>query len=194
MVCQCARTIIPQSTARSMVWISNAARERKHVLVKKFTCRKTARKGSALKAFLMASVGGNSAAGLSVQEDDATLVSEMKESRHERWGQVVHDYVAATLFRYVQFINREEVVMYGSGIQKIVCKACQIPVDEQLEFWTNVGRDMVEEVLRRKRQTMATSFRSQFESKCCDDGCVFANCRLCELTPSDPSMTFLQSW
>ena len=93
----------------------------------------------------MTSLGGFTAV-LSV--GDFTVVSEMKESRHARWGQVVHDYVAAKLFRYVQFINREEVVMHGSGIQKIVCKECCIPENEQLKFWTNVGCDMVEEVLR----------------------------------------------
>lgn len=111
----------------------------------------------------MTSVGGGTAA-MSVV--NSTVASEMKESRHARWGQAVHDWCAAAeLFRHVQFINREEVVMRGSGIQKIVCEECHIPENEQLDFWTNVGRDVVEEVLRRKRQTLATSFRSQFESK-----------------------------
>jgi hypothetical protein len=104
---------------------------------------------------------------------DSSIASEMRESRHARWSQVVHDYVANKLFRYVQFINREEAVMYGSGIQKIVCKECQIPENERLDYWTNTGRGVVEEVLRRKRQTLATSFRSQFESKsCCSGTCL----------------------
>jgi hypothetical protein len=115
-----------------------------------------------IKKALMASVGGSTSA---MSVGDVTIASEMKESRYARWGQAVQVYVATKLFRYVQFINREEEVMYGSGIQKIVCKECCIPENEQLDFWTNVGRDMVEEVLRRKRQTLATSFRSQFESK-----------------------------
>jgi hypothetical protein len=82
-----------------------------------------------------------------------------------RWSHAVQDYVSVDLFRYVQFINREEDVMFGSGIQKIVCKACRIPGNDQLEFWTNVGSDKVQEVMKRKRQTVATSFRLQFESK-----------------------------
>jgi hypothetical protein len=86
-------------------------------------------------------------------------------SRYKRWSNTVHDYVAVDLFRYVQFINREEDVMFGSGIQKVVCKACRIPENEQLDFWTSVGCAKVEEVLRRKRQTVTTSFRNQFESK-----------------------------
>ncbi len=91
--------------------------------------------------------------------------SEETVTRYKRWGGTVHDYVAVDLFRYVQFINREEDVMFGSGIQKIVCKACRIPGNDQLEFWTNVGSNKVQEVLKRKRQTVATSFGSQFESK-----------------------------
>jgi hypothetical protein len=55
--------------------------------------------------------------------------------------------------------------MFGSDIQVVVCKECRIPENDQLEFWTNVGSDKVEEVLRRKRQTVMTSFRCQFESK-----------------------------
>ncbi len=37
-----------------------------------------------------------------------------------RWSHAVQDYVSVDLFRYVQFINREEDVMFGSGIQRIV--------------------------------------------------------------------------
>jgi hypothetical protein len=69
------------------------------------------------------------------------------------------------LFRYVQFINREEEVMLGSDIQKVVCKACRIPGNDQLEFWNNVRCEKLEEVMKRKRQTVARSFRSQFESR-----------------------------
>ena len=92
--------------------------------------------------------------------------SEETVTRYKRWGGTVHDYVAVDLFRYVQFINREEDVMFGSSIQKVVCKACRIPEAERLDFWTSVGCDKVQEVLRRKRQSVTTSFRNQFESKC----------------------------
>jgi len=97
--------------------------------------------------------------------DESTMETEMKEARYVRWSNAVHDYTANTLFKYVQFINREEEIMFGGNIQKVVCKQCHIPDNDQLEFWTNIGGDKVEEVLRRKRQTIATSFRSQFESK-----------------------------
>jgi hypothetical protein len=97
--------------------------------------------------------------------DTDSVENENKESRYVRWSHAVQDYVSVDLFRYVQFINREEDVMFGSGIQKIVCKACCIPGNDQLEFWTNVGSDTVQEVMKRKRQTVATNFRSQFESK-----------------------------
>jgi hypothetical protein len=112
----------------------------------------------------MTTEGAHSQAATATVDTDS-IDMEIKETRYLRWSHAVHDYVAGDLFRYVQFINREEDVMFGSGIQKVVCKKCHIPVNEQLEFWTSRGSDKVEEVMRRKRQTIATSFRSQFESK-----------------------------
>jgi hypothetical protein len=104
--------------------------------------------------------------GPSVAEaDTASSDTGIKDLRYERWSHAVHDYVSADLFRYVQFINREEEVMFGSDIQKVVCKACCIPGNDQLEFWNNTGCNKVQEVMRRKRQTVASSFRSQFESR-----------------------------
>jgi hypothetical protein len=55
--------------------------------------------------------------------------------------------------------------MFGSGMQKVVCKACRIPENKQLDFWTSVGCAKVQEVFRQKRQTVTTSYRNQFESK-----------------------------
>jgi hypothetical protein len=77
----------------------------------------------------------------------------------------VRNYVSTDLFRYVQFVNCDRDIEFGSGIQKIVCKACNIPSGEQLEYWSNHGSDEVLEVLRRKRQAVATSFKSRFSNK-----------------------------
>lgn len=97
--------------------------------------------------------------------DADSIGSENKEARYRRWGHTVQDYVAVDLFRYVQFITKEEDIIFGSGIQKVVCKACRIPEEERLEFWTNVGADKVQEVMKRKRQTITTAFRARFEGK-----------------------------
>jgi hypothetical protein len=58
----------------------------------------------------------------------------MKNLRYERWSHAVHDYISVDLIRYFQFINREKEVMFGSDIQKVVCKACLIPGNDQLKF------------------------------------------------------------
>ena len=87
------------------------------------------------------------------------------EIRYARWSHAVQDYVGSDLFKYVQFINNEEDVMFGSAIQKVVCTQCGVPESDRLEFWTNVGNDTVQKVLRRKRQSITTSFRLKFESK-----------------------------
>ena len=87
------------------------------------------------------------------------------ELRYSRWSHAVQDYVGTDLFRYVQFINKDEDVMFGSAIQKVVCTQCGVPESDRLEFWTNVGNDTVPKVLRRKRQSNTTSFRLKYESK-----------------------------
>jgi hypothetical protein len=110
----------------------------------------------------MTTEGGRSAAGA----DTVSVETDTNYLRYKRWSHTVHDYVSVDLFRYVQFINREEEVMFGSDIQnKVVCKACRIPGNGQLKFWNNVGCVKVQEVMKRKRQTVASSFRSQFESR-----------------------------
>jgi hypothetical protein len=101
-----------------------------------------------------------------ITSEESTLQEYQRlELRHKRWSHAVHDYVATDLFRYVQFINRDEDVMFGSSIQKVVCKACGVPPGDQLQFWTNVGNEKVKEVMKRKRQTVTTAFRMKFESK-----------------------------
>jgi hypothetical protein len=98
-------------------------------------------------------------------DDDSVAASEQKRLTHRKWTMAVRNYVSTDLFKYVQFINRDSDIAYGSGIQKIVCKACNIPETEDLEYWSNHGSDEVMEVLRRKRQTVATSFKARFGSK-----------------------------
>jgi hypothetical protein len=50
-------------------------------------------------------------------DTDSVVETENKESMYERWSHAIHEYVSVDLFKYVQFINREEDVMFGSGIQ-----------------------------------------------------------------------------
>jgi hypothetical protein len=65
----------------------------------------------------------------------------------------------------VQFVNRERDIQFGSGIQKIVCKECNIPTTEQQEYWNTCGSDEVLEVLARRRQAVTTSLKARFRSK-----------------------------
>ena len=75
-----------------------------------------------IKATQMTSQVGPPAAAV---VDTDSVENENKESRYVRWSHAVQDYVSVDLFRYVQFINREEDVMFGSGIQRIVCHVWQ---------------------------------------------------------------------
>jgi hypothetical protein len=96
---------------------------------------------------------------------DNDSLDTQKKLTHGRWTITVRNYVSSDLFRYVQFVNCDRDIEFGSGIQKIVCKQCSIPPGDQLEYWSNYGSDEVLEVLRRKRQAIATSFKTRFGSK-----------------------------
>jgi hypothetical protein len=96
---------------------------------------------------------------------DSMAGAEQRKDTHQKWNMAVRSYVSTSLFRYVQFVNRDRDIEWGSPIQKIVCKACNIPRAEQTEYWNNYGADAVLEVMRRKRQSVTTSMRNRFSSK-----------------------------
>ena len=115
------------------------------------------------------SVEGNSSVAITapntVDDSESVNTAQQWKLTHRKWTLAVRNYVSTDLFRYVQFVNRDKDIEFGSGIQKIVCNACNIPVSFQLKYWVNHGSDEVMEVLRRKRQTVTTSFKSRFISE-----------------------------
>jgi hypothetical protein len=88
----------------------------------------------------------------------------------DRWGQSVSQYVYMELYRYIQFVNRDADIQYGSMIQQCVCQHLDIHQTDKVRFWTNVGEKTTLEALRRKRQTISNAFRKRFERKYeCDE-------------------------
>ena len=100
-----------------------------------------------------------------VNNDSVNAANGQRTALYQSWTITVRAYVGTDLFRYVQFVNRDRDVEYGSSIQKIVCKQCNILPANQQEYWVGHGMDVVLEVLRRKRQAVTTSFRTRFASK-----------------------------
>jgi hypothetical protein len=98
-------------------------------------------------------------------DDEGLNDQTRKRQLHLRWTVAVRLYVAGDLFRYVQFINRDRDIEFGSNIQKIVCKECNIAELEQMEYWSACGIDEVLLVLRRKRQAVSTSMKARFGSE-----------------------------
>jgi hypothetical protein len=60
-------------------------------------------------------------------------------------------------------------------------------VNRQLDFWTNVGGDMVENVATKRGEPHAT--RSQFRGKWCDEGTVSVVVE-CKSTSADSVVLF----
>jgi hypothetical protein len=83
----------------------------------------------------------------------------------QRWNQALSQYVYYELYKYIQFVNRDEDIQYGSELQDLVCEYLDIPETDRLRFWTNEGEKTTLEALRRKRQTISNAFRKRFESK-----------------------------
>jgi hypothetical protein len=98
-------------------------------------------------------------------DNDSVNTEEEKKRWHQRWTGAVRLYVGGSLFRYVQFVNRDTDIEFGSNIQKVVCTRCNIPTGDQQEYWNDCGSDEVLEVLRRKRQAVATSLKARFGSE-----------------------------
>jgi hypothetical protein len=66
---------------------------------------------------------------------------ELKIMHHLRWTMAVRQHVFVDLFKHVQFVNRDEDMQRGSGMQRVVCKTCNIPADERQACWESHGRD-----------------------------------------------------
>jgi hypothetical protein len=98
-------------------------------------------------------------------DNDSVNTDDQKKIIHKRWTQAVRQYVGGSLFRFVQFVNRDTDIDFGSSIQKAVCTQCNIPTGDQQEYWNDCGCDEVLEVLRRKRQAVATSLKARFGSE-----------------------------
>ena len=71
-----------------------------------------------------------------VNDRDSVNTNQQRKLTQWKWTIAVRSYVSTDLFRYVQFVNRDEDIEFGSGIQKAVCKACNIPENEQLRYWS----------------------------------------------------------
>ncbi len=100
-----------------------------------------------------------------VEQEQQRVLHETRERDQQRWCMAVQNYVSLDLFKCVQFVNRDQDIGVGSQIQKIVCKACTIPDDNQVHFWTSMGADEVLKTMKRKRQSVTNSIQTQFESK-----------------------------
>jgi hypothetical protein len=98
-------------------------------------------------------------------EAESVDTEEERKLKYERWNTVVHRYAGLELFRYVQFINRDTEIAYGSQIQKVVCKQCAIPRKEEEKYWASSEREELVMVIGRRRQAVTASMKARFGSE-----------------------------
>ena len=101
-----------------------------------------------------------------LEDDDNLAVAVTIDSKcMGRWAQGTSQYINYELYKYIQFVNRDEDIRYGSDVQQLVCDHLEIPDVDGRRFWNNVGERTTIEALKRKQQTIGNAFRKRFESK-----------------------------
>jgi hypothetical protein len=99
-------------------------------------------------------------------EPPSTTTISLTSKCMGRWAVGTAHYINWELYKYIQFVNRDEDIEHGSQVQKLVCRHLDIPDEDTLRFWNTEGEKCTLEALKRKRQTIANAFRKRFERKC----------------------------
>jgi hypothetical protein len=103
--------------------------------------------------------------GSSSNADEPPTTISLTSKCMGRWAVGTAHYINYELYKYIQFVNRDEDIQYNSDLQKIICKHLEIPMEDRLKFWNSEGEKCTLEALKRKRQTIGNAFRKRFERK-----------------------------
>jgi hypothetical protein len=95
-----------------------------------------------------------------------------EDIQSEKWGEVmtrwdtyVTTVVSTKIFKYIQFVNNNDEVEYGSVFQTTVCQEVNIPDNLQAAYWTPRGMRVATTALNRRRTSAAQAMKRQFDSK-----------------------------
>ena len=99
-------------------------------------------------------------------DDEPTAMVSLNSKCMGRWAVGATHYINYELYKYIQFVNRDEDIQYGSTLQILVCEHLEIPDGDRLKFWNIEGEKCTLEALKRKRQMIGNAFRIVLESKC----------------------------
>jgi hypothetical protein len=68
-------------------------------------------------------------------------------------------------FKLIQFIVDDDVEMFGSDWQKLVCEQINIPEQYAERFWQERGKESARMGINRRRQNTGISMKKRFKSK-----------------------------
>jgi hypothetical protein len=68
-------------------------------------------------------------------------------------------------FKLIQFIVDDDVEMFGSDWQKLVCKQINIPEQYAERFWQERGKKVARMAINRRRQNTGISTKKRFKGK-----------------------------
>ena len=85
--------------------------------------------------------------------------------QERKWELCTMECINKEVYKYVQFINKDEDVEFGSKLQVIICNRIHVPSEYQQGFWRNWGAYAAVKSLKRKRQTLSNALCKRFERK-----------------------------
>ena len=83
-------------------------------------------------------------------------------TKQENWARSTKEFVQKTLFPYIIFTNKDDKIRFGSDIQKIVCKSCDVREEYQELFWNEMGGQTVcRHAMGQRRTTVSNAVRDR---------------------------------
>lgn len=101
--------------------------------------------------------------------DPMAMADQAREAQYQvsakMWEASVKMNCGKNNFKLIQFIVDDDVEMFGSDWQRLVCKQINIPEQYAERFWQERGKRVARMAINRRRQNTAIAMKKKFKGK-----------------------------
>jgi len=101
--------------------------------------------------------------------DPLAMADQAREAQYQvsakMWEASVKMNCGKNNFKLIQFIVDDDVEMFGSDWQRLVCKQINIPEQYAERFWQERGKRVARMAINRRRQNTAIAMKKKFKGK-----------------------------
>jgi hypothetical protein len=101
--------------------------------------------------------------------DPAAMAERAREAQYQvsakMWEASVKMNCGKYNFKLIQFIVDDDVELFGSDWQKLVCKQINIPEQYSERFWHERGKKVARMAINRRRQNTGIAMKKRFKGK-----------------------------